>query len=145
MGPLGGVTLCYDGGVVSVCYTPCMSNQTCVTCGKELPPGGRSTRKYCDSTCRYHKWQASKTRITIPTTLRWTVLHRDGFRCRYCGASPTRLADNTPAHTELRVDHVVSVNDGGDLTNTKNLVTSCLTCNSGKGSRSIDPADIPDL
>lgn len=118
---------------------------TCQTCGKTLPSDSRSTRKYCDSTCRYHKHQATHNRITIPTTLRWTVLHRDGFRCRYCGASPTRLANGDPAASELRVDHIVSVKDGGDLTNTANLVTACVTCNSGKGARSISPSDIPDL
>lgn len=88
---------------------------------------------------------ADHKRITIPTTLRWTILSRDGFRCRYCGSSPSRLADGTPAHSELRVDHIVSVKDGGDLTNTKNLVTTCLTCNSGKGARSLDPDTIPEL
>ena len=57
--------------------------------------------------------------------------------CRYCGAKPVER--------ELRVDHIKSVKDGGDLTNTKNLVTACDPCNAGKGERSLDLSEIPPL
>jgi 5-methylcytosine-specific restriction endonuclease McrA len=57
--------------------------------------------------------------------------------CRYCGAKPVQR--------ELRIDHIKSVKDGGDLTNPKNLITSCNPCNAGKGERSIDLAEIPTL
>lgn len=106
----------------------------CPTCGDEFE-AQRKTAKYCSDSCRYHAFLVTRKRITIPRDLRFSVLMRDCYRCRYCGASP--------AARELRVDHVVSVDEGGALTDIDNLVTACQDCNSGKGSRSVDPATIP--
>jgi 5-methylcytosine-specific restriction endonuclease McrA len=115
----------------------------CQACGEPLPEGSRSTRKFCDATCRYHKFLAKKPRQTIPNDLRFYILRRDGFRCRYCGATPVKDGDGQPATRELFVDHVISVEDGGDLTNEANLITACSPCNQGKGRLSLDPAEIP--
>lgn len=57
--------------------------------------------------------------------LRYEVLRRDGFKCRYCGA--------TPEQSELRIDHVVPESLGG-RTEPANLATACDPCNSGKSS-----------
>lgn len=108
----------------------------CKTCGKEFVPI-RKTAKFCSDKCRYHAHLANKKRITIPRDLRWSVLKRDGFMCRYCGAKP--------ADRELRVDHLTSVKDGGALTAMNNLVTACDPCNSGKGERSLTMDDVPPL
>jgi len=113
-----------------------LPDKKCKTCGEMFTPI-RKTATFCSDKCRYHAHLAKKKRITIPRDLRWTILRRDGFMCRYCGAKP--------AERELRVDHIISVKDGGDLTNTKNLVTACDPCNSGKGERSLDPDEIPTL
>jgi 5-methylcytosine-specific restriction endonuclease McrA len=113
-----------------------LPEKKCSTCGKMYVPI-RKTSKYCTDKCRYHAFLAKKNRVTIPQDLRYSILRRDGFMCRYCGAKPVQK--------ELRVDHIVSVKDGGDLTNTKNLITACHACNSGKGELSIDPAEIPTL
>lgn len=110
--------------------------KTCPTCGKQFE-AQRKTAKFCSDECRYHNFLARRKRITIPRDLRFSILHRDGFRCRYCGA--------TPEQKELKVDHVVSVEDGGPLTDPENLVTACNDCNSGKGKLSIDPKEIPPL
>lgn len=110
--------------------------KNCLSCGKEFVYE-RSTAKYCSDTCRYHKHLANKKRITIPRDLRFSMLRRDGFRCRYCGA--------TPEKRELRIDHIQSVHEGGALTDPDNLITSCDPCNAGKGSLSLDPAEIPAL
>jgi HNH endonuclease len=58
--------------------------------------------------------------------LRFRVLERDNYTCRYCGA--------TPPAARLEVDHVVPKSLGGsdDLVN---LVTSCSVCNNGKHDR----------
>jgi len=56
--------------------------------------------------------------------LRFKVLSRDGFRCRYCGASG--------AHAVLHVDHVLPRVEGG-TDDESNLVTACQDCNLGKG------------
>src|SRR5690606_9964735 len=57
--------------------------------------------------------------------LRFEILKRDGFRCTYCGASPTEA--------ELHVDHVLPASLGGADT-AENLTTACADCNEGKGS-----------
>src|SRR5690242_10010956 len=61
--------------------------------------------------------------------LRFEILKRDNFTCRYCGRSA--------AATELRVDHVIPVALGGsDMPD--NLVAACHDCNAGKSSITLD-------
>jgi len=55
--------------------------------------------------------------------LRFLVLARDGFRCRYCGRSAKE--------TILHVDHIYPKSKGGK-NNSSNLITSCRDCNLGK-------------
>lgn len=57
--------------------------------------------------------------------VRYEVLRRDNFTCRYCGAK-------APA-AELTVDHVIPQALGGTDDPT-NLVAACVDCNSGKTS-----------
>lgn len=61
--------------------------------------------------------------MAISTRTRFEVFKRDGFRCRYCGA--------TAAENELHVDHVHPVAEGGG-DEPGNLVTACRDCNLGK-------------
>lgn len=61
----------------------------------------------------------------VTKRLRYEILRRDGFRCRYCGA--------TPAEAELRIDHVIPEALGGPSV-PSNLATACHPCNSGKSS-----------
>jgi len=67
-------------------------------------------------------------RHAIPARLRFTVLQRDGFRCRYCGRTAGEPG------VVLHVDHVVPVAAGG-TTIEGNLVTACAECNLGKATR----------
>lgn len=60
---------------------------------------------------------------------RFEVLKRDGFRCRYCGA--------TALETPLHVDHVIARAAGGTDDPT-NLVAACATCNLGKSDKPLD-------
>lgn len=68
----------------------------------------------------------SSFRRPIAAQVRFSVLERDGFRCRYCGEGS--------ADARLHVDHVKPVSKGGtdDL---DNLVTACEGCNLGKLDR----------
>ena len=75
-------------------------------------------------------------RKTMSQRLRFEILKRDGFRCRYCGV--------TPQARVLRVDHVVPVSKGG-TNDPLNLVTACDPCNSGKTNRSLDESHIAAL
>lgn len=60
---------------------------------------------------------------------RWfKILNRDGFRCRYCGA--------TGEQAKLQVDHIEAVSNGGSHDD-ENLVTACFECNIGKSNRDI--------
>lgn len=66
--------------------------------------------------------------MAISRRLRFEVLRRDDYRCRYCGAGP---------ETELQVDHVVPEALGGS-SQPENLVTACRACNAGKSSSAPD-------
>lgn len=69
--------------------------------------------------------------MTIPLSMRFQILERDSFTCRFCG--------KRAPETELEVDHVVPRSKGGS-DDTSNLVTACRDCNRGKGDRTIDLA-----
>lgn len=62
-------------------------------------------------------------RAGIPPKVRWQVLARDGFRCRYCGAKGGEAV--------LVLDHRHPVARGGS-DEPANLVTACEECNQGK-------------
>lgn len=78
----------------------------------------------------------SAKRKSLSKRTRFDVLKRDGFRCRYCGATPDQRL--------LQVDHIVPVVDGG-TDDIINLVTSCQPCNSGKAHKGLEsqPAPMP--
>lgn len=63
-------------------------------------------------------------RKTIDDELRWAILKRDHYTCRYCGST------DGPFH----IDHVYPVSKGGE-TSYDNLVTSCPYCNGQKKDR----------
>lgn len=71
-------------------------------------------------------------RIAIGNSLRFRVFKRDLFVCQYCGATPPSVV--------LEVDHIHPVSKGGK-NGIDNLVTSCFSCNRGKGAKTLD--DIP--
>lgn len=109
--------------------------RNCDSCGQEYE-AQRSTSKFCSDDCRYRKNSRASKRRRIPNDIRYRILRRDGFRCRYCGAEPARK--------ELRVDHVVPIAAGGAPLALANLVTACYECNDGKRDTVIDPTEVPD-
>jgi hypothetical protein len=66
-------------------------------------------------------------------------LHRDGFRCGYCGASPLIAAD-----IELQLDHVVPESRGGEST-AGNLMTSCRQCNAEKYTYQMESTKVAEI
>lgn len=74
--------------------------------------------------------------MTMSRRLRFEVLRRDGYTCRYCGA---KAPDVT-----LTVDHVVPIALGGD-DDPRNLVTACQPCNAGKSSVPADAELVADV
>lgn len=75
-------------------------------------------------------------RKSVPRRLRFEILRRDEYTCRYCGASAP--------HATLTIDHVVPVALGGG-DDPSNLVTACKDCNAGKGSTSPDEKIVEDV
>lgn len=63
--------------------------------------------------------------MAVSRRLRFEVLRRDGYACRYCGA--------TAPDVKLTVDHVNPSALGGE-DRPENLVTACAGCNGGKSS-----------
>lgn len=61
--------------------------------------------------------------------LRFEIFKRDGFTCQYCGKRPPEIM--------LVIDHIHPVKLGGD-NDPLNLITSCESCNQGKGAESLD-------
>lgn len=63
--------------------------------------------------------------MPVSKRLRYEVLRRDNYTCRYCGAfAPVAV---------LEVDHVIPRKHGGTDT-LENLVTACDACNNGKAA-----------
>lgn len=58
--------------------------------------------------------------------LRFKLLKKDDFTCRYCGASPLKDKE-----VNLHIDHILPKAKGGENIE-DNLVTSCSNCNQGK-------------
>lgn len=66
------------------------------------------------------------TKRNINWRLRFTIMHRDGFKCKLCGRSPA-----TDSTIVLHVDHILPWAKGGE-TVPENLQTLCSICNIGK-------------
>lgn len=69
-----------------------------------------------------------KSGRSIAQSISWEVYHRDGFRCRYCGAGPG---------IPLTVDHLVLWEHGGPSI-PGNLVTADKGCNRKRGNLPYD-------
>lgn len=70
--------------------------------------------------------------MSVSPRQRFEILKRDGFKCRYCGA--------TAAQSMLHVDHVVARAEGG-TDDPANLVASCSDCNLGKSNKPLGALD----
>ena len=71
----------------------------------------------------------TKKRKPIGKKTRFEVFKRDSFTCQYCGDSAPDVV--------LHVDHIKPVIKGG-TNELLNLITACISCNLGKGHRSLD-------
>lgn len=75
-------------------------------------------------------------RVPVSKKARFEVFKRDKFTCQYCGAKAPDVL--------LQADHIKPVAEGG-LSDILNLITSCASCNSGKGARSLGDASSLDF
>lgn len=72
--------------------------------------------------------RSTARRSGLSLSKRFTILQRDGSRCKVCGNSAALGA-------VLEVDHIIPVSDGG-TDDMANLQTLCFDCNRGKSNRS---------
>lgn len=73
--------------------------------------------------------------MSLSLRVRFNILRRDGFRCRYCGRS-------AKDGVVLQVDHVKAMSRGGsDMPD--NLVTACWPCNIGKKASELNEWNVP--
>jgi len=77
---------------------------------------------------------ATPRRKPIPKRVRFEVLRRDNYTCRYCRATDAPLT----------IDHVVPTVLGGS-DNPDNLVAACKDCNAGKTSSHPDAPLVADV
>lgn len=68
-------------------------------------------------------------RALMTSKLRQTIKERDGYTCKYCGASVSK-----EPNLLLEIDHIIPVSKGG-LTKEDNLQTLCWRCNRSKGAK----------
>lgn len=73
------------------------------------------------------------TERTLTQAQKFEILHRDGFKCRYCGAAP--------GSQWLEVEHLIPVSHGGSDDHL-NLVASCKKCNRGRSDQILFPHDM---
>lgn len=81
---------------------------------------------------RCHRWEL----MAVSKRLRFEILRRDNYTCRYCGDSPPDV--------KLTVDHVMPRALGG-TDDPSNLVAACGPCNSGKSSATPDAPVVIDV
>lgn len=83
--------------------------------------------KFLQDSMRQKARSKRRSRAGISQSLRFQILQRDGYRCRYCGRSPKD-------GVKLEIDHIIPVSKGG-TNDVRNLVTACQQCNRGKSNR----------
>ena len=75
------------------------------------------------------KKSAAGQRSLMTSSLRKAIKERDGYTCKFCGAS----VEKEP-NLLLEIDHIIPVSKGG-LTSVDNLQTLCWRCNRRKGAK----------
>lgn len=74
--------------------------------------------------------------MALSKRLRYEILRRDNFTCRYCGAMAPDVT--------LTVDHVIPTALGGS-DEPSNLTAACAACNSGKSATSPEAPIVEDV
>ncbi|RZC82880.1 hypothetical protein C5167_045673 [Papaver somniferum] len=77
-----------------------------------------------------HLLQVVKRRRIKQNLSRKNILFRDVFMCQYCSSRES-----------LTIDHVLPISRGGEWT-WENLVTACVKCNSKKGHKTLEEANM---
>ena len=99
--------------------------QYCIACNVRYfwNEGDENCTKFVCEDCTM---RAPEKNISAWARLRFRILNRDEFTCRYCG--------NSPARDTLCVLHIDHVQPRSKMMNNseRNLITACALCNLGK-------------
>lgn len=110
----------------SWCCSYCKpKRKECLICGKGYLGLNKGDELGLCKECREEGFRASGL-TNHYLILRFKVLQRDHWTCRYCGRSPI-----TDIKVELHVDHIHPRSKDG-TSQIENLVTACQECNKGK-------------
>lgn len=105
----------------------------CIICGKDLP---KFKRKYCSEKC-FDNWYFKIAKPRSWQQLRNKFL-KENPKCIKCGDKRKFIKDGWGnLITNLQVDHIVSINKGGEEFDWNNLQTLCLKCHKAKHSKNI--------
>lgn len=77
-----------------------------------------------------HLLQVVKRRRIKHCISRKNIFYRDNYTCQYCSS-----------HDDLTIDHIMPVSRGGEW-KWENLVTACSRCNSRKGQKTLEQANM---
>ncbi|KAL0911859.1 hypothetical protein M5K25_017786 [Dendrobium thyrsiflorum] len=77
-----------------------------------------------------HLLQAVKRRRIKHSLSRKSIFYRDSYTCQYCSS-----------RQDCTIDHVLPISRGGEW-KWENLVTACTRCNSRKGHKSLEEANM---
>ncbi|XP_030516970.1 uncharacterized protein LOC115730482 isoform X2 [Rhodamnia argentea] len=109
---------CFRGLVLDLSYRPvnvvCWRRAICLEFMEKVP----------------HLLQVVKRRRVKNNLSRKNLLYRDSYTCQYCSSGEN-----------LTIDHVLPISRGGEWT-WENLVTACAKCNSKKGHKTIEEANM---
>lgn len=103
--------------------------------------GSIKTSHYTNCEEYLHRYPRMRRRVAqkivrdVPRSVRFAVLRRDGFCCKYCGRK------GGSDGVGLEADHLISLFDGG-TNDPSNLIAACDDCNRGKGRLSVDKSEI---
>lgn len=73
--------------------------------------------------------------MSMNQTLKYKILKRDRWRCRFCGREGG----------ELTIDHIIPRARGGHVYKKANLVAACRKCNQRKANKTPEEANMPIL
>lgn len=92
----------------------------------DQPEKRKSKKSAATKSQSRQKHNKNKRSRHISQSVRVSVLHRDQYKCIFCGRSSSEV--------KLEVDHILPFSKGGS-NDMSNLQTLCFDCNRGKGAR----------
>jgi len=96
---------------------------------------------YNDNLQKYIKHYKNNNEKIPYLRLRFNILRRDNFTCKYCGRNP--IDDN---NVKLEIDHIIpKAHLQFNYNEEENLITVCHECNLGKGDTLLEERELKKI